>query len=339
MNFEEILNVSIRIEDSEQQRKARWKSVHFLHQTINREPFNKLSFDNAIFSNTSFVVDADFFVFNLIKFYKFPNQLNMDQHLRYLFYTYDHERRNSVDWRDILIAYKILFYFRFVRDRPLDLILELFVVYSDEKQFDSLNADIAVTLKQHEVSDLSQSTTHELDSLNSSQKESLVSLHSQSAGEGSSNRIKTDMKDILSLSNAEEYIKRILFAPCLSDTEVVTINEVAYDLFERIKDQGNQVTRKELRKLFQTIPKGKAILQLWSRFAWERLSSDMRLTVMDEALLHHRDNAEVIIGRYKLSQALALYTRNTFKTVFRAWKLQTIRASGARAYAVRKMKR
>jgi hypothetical protein len=212
--------------------------------------------------------------------------------------------------------------------------LELFVVYSDEKQPDSFNAGIAVTPRQHEASDCNGS-----DSLNSSQKEGLASLHSQSASDSSSNRIKSDMKDFLSLSNAEEYLKRILFAPCLSDTEVLTINEMAYDLFERIKDQGNQVTRKELRKVFQTLPKGKAILQLWSRFAWERLSSDMRLTVMDEALLHHRDNAEVIIGRYKLSQALALYTRNTFKTVFRAWKVQTIRASGARAYAVRKMKR
>jgi hypothetical protein len=60
---------------------------------------------------------------------------------------------------------------------------------------------------------------------------------------------------------------------------------------------------------------------------------------MDEAQLKHYNQAELIIGRYQLSQALQLYHKNTYKIIFRAWKFQTIKASGARAYAVKKMKR
>eukprot|EP01040_Poterioochromonas_malhamensis_P005054 gene5054-5417_t len=293
MKFEEILNVNVRVEDTEQQRRSRWKAVHHLYSMTTREPFNKISFENAIYSNATYTVNADYFVSSIIQEYRFPNSLKMDEHLRYLFYTFDQGRSNCVDWRHILLCYRLLRHFRFVRDRPIILILELFIIFTEAYRVSSKDPHTSAEVK----------------------------------------------KDHLFLEPADEQLMKIFSVPCLSDSDIMMMKELAHPLFTAVRIRhNNRITRRELDRLISE-PEHKKLVQFWSRHAWERLSSDMRLTVMDEAMLQHRDNAEVIIGRYQLMQALAMYHRNTYKVFFRAWKFQTIQASGARAYAIKKMKR
>jgi hypothetical protein len=295
MNFDEILSVSTRFEDNEQKRKQRWKAMHQFYLIITKEPFNQRSFDNAIYAHATFRVDSNYFVATIQRTYKFPNHLKVDEHLRYLYSTFDTERSDSVDWRNILMIFRILQYFRYVRDRPLDLLLELFVIFT------------------HEEGD----------------------------------KEKPVHKDELVLKNATENLQKIFFAPLLSDSDMVVMNEFLYPFLEYVQSRGNVIKRRDFKLYFQeshkhseqTKKERKKVIDFWSRHCWERLSSDMRLTIMDEATLYHRDNCEFIIARYQHQQALALHNKNTYKLIFRAWKFQTIKASGARAYAIKKMKR
>jgi hypothetical protein len=312
MTIDQILDTNVRLEDSERQRSARWKAMLSLYQTITSNAFCKISFDNAMFSHATTFIDVDYFVATIMKEYKFPNSMKMDSFLRHLYSTFDHERRNSVDWREILLHYRLLQQFRLVRDRSLDLILDLFIVYAADSP----------AIASSSIVD----------------------------------------KDNLTVKNANVYLKKIFSLPFLSDSDIVTVNELAYPLADSIRRNGNKISRKGFQKLLQeeekveeSVESGSkqseqceepkkrrkegSVVALWSRHAWERLSSEMRLTVMDEALLHHRDNAEFIIARYQHSQAMALYEKNTYRSIFRVWKLVTIKASGARAYAIKKIKR
>ncbi len=86
-------------------------------------------------------------------------------------------------------------------------------------------------------------------------------------------------------------------------------------------------------------PKFAPIVTQWSKQGWERIGTELRLTVIDEAQLFHRDNAERLLTRYKLSQALKIYARNCLKVVVKEWRLVSLRESGVRNYIMKKMYR
>eukprot|EP00981_Chlorochromonas_danica_P014826 scaffold8997_cov171-Ochromonas_danica.AAC.1 len=94
------------------------------------------------------------------------------------------------------------------------------------------------------------------------------------------------------------------------------------------------------RELARWLAKGGAqcaqFLSQWGNLAWQRLSSDQRLTILDESQLYHKSQAEVIINKHKLSQALLLYHNHLLRAVVRGWRSATIRATGARIFLLRK---
>ena len=105
MSFEQILNTSIPVDDPETKCKLRWKAIRQLYTITRLEEYNKFSFEMILYENATNLVTEEHFVFNIIKTYKFPNHMKMDAHLRWLYWTFDEERKNAVDWRDILVYY------------------------------------------------------------------------------------------------------------------------------------------------------------------------------------------------------------------------------------------
>lgn len=285
MSYEQILNTSVPIDDFEHKFRMRWKAMRQLYSITRLPEYNNFSFEMILYENATYNISEEHFVMNIIKTYKFPNNMKMDAHLRWLYWTFDNERRNQVDWRDILLYYKILLYFRFIKDRPLDLICILFDIYTNGEQ-----QQIA-------------------------KKEDFV------------------------LPHAIPCIEKVFLAPCITETEIADMR-IAYESLIAIVDNeyDNQIKHHQFQRLLRQSPHDK-IVTFWSKLMWDKLPSELRLTVVDEAQQFHKNNAEVIIARHKLAQAMAMYQKNTVKVIFREWKLYILRSTGVRMYHTRKLRR
>jgi hypothetical protein len=285
MTVGEILETSVRLEDSTEKRRHRWKYVRNLFAVINKPPFDKASFENALFAHAHYHMSLEQFTMRLMIEFKFPTKLRMDDYLRWLYLSFDTFRSNSVDWREMIMYYRVLRYFRLIKESSLELILLLFDVY----------------------------------------------------GEGGSDGSQVD-RDRIEVSNAKTVLLRIFQVPCLTEPELYGIETMLESLFDHLDTTGNKISRRALEVGFKSGRFSQRAVAYWSTLCWDRLPTDQRLTILDEAQTKHAVAAEVIISRFQLQQAIVIYTKNTLKHVLRAWKIVTVKASGARAFALSRLR-
>lgn len=271
-------------------RKNRWKHMRNLFLIISKPPFDKCSFENALVAHAHNFMTLEQFVMRMVYEFKFPPKMKMDEYARWLYQSFDECQENNVDWREMLLYYKVLRYFRFVRDRPLDLLLLLFDVYGEGGD----------------------------------------------CGEGSERSAMID-KDRIVLHSAKSHLTTIFTVPCLSETELYGMETMLEGLLDYLDLRNNRIARRELEQNYRNGTFSIRAVNYWATLAWQQLLPDQRLTILDEAQLQHAYAADVIISRYQNQQALVIFTKNTKKHFFRAWKIQTIKASGARAFASKRL--
>jgi hypothetical protein len=282
MKYAQLLDTSVVVEDEEQKRKHRWKLVRQLHVVTQSADHRMHSLERALFTNAQYIINEDLFVSCIIAEYRFGNDTCMNAQLRWLYASFDRERQNVTDWREVLVYYRALMYFRWVREREKDLVLVLTDIYSEGNGADRAH------------------------------------------------------KDSFELKNVSHVLRVIFRCPCESDGDVAQIDTLLQPLLDRMVKHGNIIIRRLLAK---TLDEYLPLLRSWGVMLWQRLSTDLRLTVLDEAQLQHRDNAERIISRFKLEQAMRMCSRNTSKLFFREWKFYTMRSTGVRSYSNKKMRR
>lgn len=142
---------------------------------------------------------------------------------------------------------------------------------------------------------------------------------------------KSVKKEKYVLTNATEYIHRIFRIPCITTAETGVMDSKLVDLFHILKMEKQVITRTAFQRLLES-DEHNHLVKLWAKYAWERLPTDFKLTVYDEAQLRHRDNAEGLLMRHKLSQAIRKYHKSLLKVVYREWKLEMLREAGVRNF-------
>lgn len=286
MTYDDITNLTVPIEDTELQCKLRWKYMRNLYFILTQKQFEKHSFEKALYASGIFHITMEQFVMVVMNEYKFPNDLKMDAHLHWLYWSFDHERSNKIDWREIVIYYRTLQYFRFIKNRTLDLFLNLFDIYGETLEF------VQIPNKHEAI-----------------------------------------------IQQPKSIISQFFFAICITEQERYQLSLYVKPFIERLSSKS--ISRKEFQRHLSNYNQEiqNKLFDLWSKYAWERISTDMRLQVLDETLLQHKSNAEIIISRHKLTQAIALNQRNIMKYFYKEWKLFTILSTGARVYELRKTRR
>lgn len=282
MSFDRLFGLNDVQVNQEYQRQCRWKSLRQLFYITSLSSYKNHSLETALYTLPGLVTN-EHFVMAIMAEYAFPRSLRMDAHLKWLYWSYDLNKTNQVDWRDILAGYRLLASFRLIRERNMELFL--------------LMADIYC--------------------------------------EGNDPNSKA-IKDDFLLPSPCKVLAKVALTPCQSDAEVESMQSMVEDMCKVIAKRGfSQVMkRRSLQGLLQEV--GGDLLSRWAALCWDRLSSDQRLTILDESQLYHKDQAEIIIARHKLSQALLMYQRNVSKLIFKEWRSITIRATGARVFNFRK---
>lgn len=144
MTYEEILNTTEYDEDIEKRLKCKWKELLHFSQMILLPEHKHGVIENALwrFGNTT----LQQFIMSLNYEFKF---IDMDNHLKKLYYSLDGGTTSNIDWRDITASLQILTFFRLVRDKTVDLLEILFDIYAKpievtlkmktEMSFDKIN--------------------------------------------------------------------------------------------------------------------------------------------------------------------------------------------------------
>lgn len=145
------------------------------------------------------------------------------------------------------------------------------------------------------------------------------------------NQGKSIKKEYYVLQNASEYVRRIMLIPCITTAEVGAMGSQLVDLFHVLKAEKQTITHLSLKRLLESTEHNH-LVKTWAKFAWERLPTDLRLIAYDEAQMRHRDNAEALLMRHKLAQAILMYNKSILRIVYREWKLEMLRESGVRNF-------
>lgn len=133
------------------------------------------------------------------------------------------------------------------------------------------------------------------------------------------------------LHNAGDIIRRICIMPCILSTEIGVMDSKLIDLLFILKSEKQTISRGALKHLLQS-EEHQPIVKLFAKYAWERLPTDLRLTAFDEAQMRHFENAEALMMRYKLSQAIRMYQLSLLRFTYREWKMDTLREAGVRHF-------
>lgn len=285
LSYKQVFEADIPLLNPAEQRKLRWKFLRNFYLATRQIPFDKCSFENALFNQPSLPITVEHFVAAVQSEYKFPNDMKMDSVLRLLFFSFAIDRKNSVDWREILVCYKILLYFRFIRDKSIDLVMILFEIYAE--------------------------------------------------GFGASGRIVS--KDGFVIKDARQSLRAVFTAPCINDIDIAAMDDRLEELYKSAIKRGDTIIWRNLLTMINEGSPG--LLEQWRILSWDRLPPELRLVALDESQLYHFKNADAIVGRYQLTQALIIADHNCLKHVFRAWKMFTITTTGARVYNIVKIKR
>lgn len=321
LSFSQLFSLRDCEVNGQQQRAYRWKALRQLHLVANQQGYAKHSLVQALHRLPSYRVTMEHFVQAVMAEFHFDKALKMEAHLKWLFWSFSDRRQpqqqeqegegeveqvevvegggsssaggsGRVDWRDILAAYQVLTFFRWVRERTVDLFLQLTDIFSEG-------------LPQGEQVGMGR-VVHREDFL---------------------------------IAKPCDLLRRLALLVCQSDGELIGMETFSEELSARLAREGfaKAMRRRELaRWLASGGPQCTQFLTQWGNLAWQRLSSDQRLTILDESQLYHKSQAELIINKHKLSQALLLYHTHLLRAVVRGWRSATIRATGARIFLLRK---
>jgi hypothetical protein len=122
MSLEQLLDTTEIVENAELRREKKWKEIRNLYMTIRNTPGCHGTIENAMWMYGDKKITVDHFVTAMIAEFKFDDTDRMDNHLRWLYWAFEGGHHDTVDWRDILAAYKMLVYFRLIRSKPLELL-------------------------------------------------------------------------------------------------------------------------------------------------------------------------------------------------------------------------
>jgi len=54
----------------------------------------------------------------------------MDNHIRWLYWSFDGGRDNQVDWREILACFKLMVYYKLIQPKTIELLISIFDIFA-----------------------------------------------------------------------------------------------------------------------------------------------------------------------------------------------------------------
>lgn len=333
MTVKEILSTTEFDENVTMKRKRRWKEIRQLYLITQQKEYCHGSIENALWFYGSSTVTLLVFITALTAEFNFDQTQHIDKHLRWLYWSFDGGSTDTVDWREILIALKVVVLFRLIRNRTKDLLVMLFDVFAYTKSDSKLGlrgspdqfwyvANPQVTLLKlftcvcesdydcKTVEDMLQNTI--INYFNSSTSNDDITNKMAVLQIGKQRIMDKNSKNSSSSSGSSNSIKHA-------------------DNNEGIP---SKVFRKDFIAMLDMEPK---LVMYWERLAWSRLPTDLRLLGYDEAQSSAQYHMDRITVRFKYEQAMYFHHKITYRKFFKDWIISNMKETRLNKYLLKKL--
>jgi len=322
LTVDEVFKTSFVTEDAEERRKKKWKLVRQLWSIFRQPPYNRGSIENALWFYGNRGVTVHHFVMAIVSEFKFDRRLNVDGYLRWLYWSFEGGSQDGADWRDMLVAFKVVILFRLVKSRAVDLLIIFFDIYAvpgakgdlghpdDDWYLPKANKYLARIFHSVCETDADIKTIDEMIAAAVHDLKHCEALGI--SGIPKKKKIQEETKfDFESLKS--QFNSRVSYEGSLIDDDHVSATTVA-----SATDKKDNMTRKAFKHMLK-LPSGVELVNFFKKIAWMRLPSELRLQALDEVQTQGLQRADTILMRFKVEQALYMYVKSVYRSCFRQW--------------------
>jgi hypothetical protein len=121
--------------DKNVRRKKKWKELLFLWNILQKEKYSKKLFENLFWRFPEYV-PVDTFIMIIMNEYHFECSMNIDKHLRILYFSFDENNNDKVNIKDIISSFIMINLNNLLRYNTIDMILKIYDIYSIEMRKD-----------------------------------------------------------------------------------------------------------------------------------------------------------------------------------------------------------
>jgi len=285
----------------------KWKEIIHLWNICRQPEYQWGSVENALWLYGTTGITVHHFVMALLNEFNFADELHMDAHLRYLYWSFDGGAENKADWREVLASVSLPKFYKMVRMKPLELLVKLFDIFAaGGSTANCVPNDSWYIDKFDDLMKIFYSPCMTLDE-------------------------KAMMKDGVEGVLLENRIDIKPLQIPGSDKERPKADGWTYTL-----------TRRIFKKIFK-VPEGEKnterskTLTRFTTFAWDRLPVELHLSAFDEIQVDAMRRADELTFKHQLRLALALYSKGLLRKIFKEWRIVAGSESYIRNFANRKV--
>eukprot|EP01031_Cornospumella_fuschlensis_P038311 gene38311-46556_t len=133
--------------------KHRWKYLHAVYFLLTSPECRYITLESCLEQNVSYIITKEHFIMSVIHAYPVKQTFNIERALELLYSTFDIDKLNQVDWRDMLTYYTVLYHFILMREHTLELIMRLVDIHTENVQpvNEKIDKDLLVIKNYEEV--------------------------------------------------------------------------------------------------------------------------------------------------------------------------------------------
>jgi hypothetical protein len=86
--------------------------------------------ENAFWAFGTAKINVNQFIMTIVREYKIVNDLPMESHLRWLYFSLEGGKEGRADWRELFSIVTVMTLFRLIKKKPEEVLMKIFNIYS-----------------------------------------------------------------------------------------------------------------------------------------------------------------------------------------------------------------
>ncbi len=304
MTVQQILDTSQFIEEEPERLIRKWKEILHLWDVCRRPEYRRGSLENALWYYGTTGITCHHFTIAVMSEFKFKDSDHMDAHLRWLYWSFDGGKENLADWREVSATCYILIFYKVLRLKPVHFMIKLFDIFAEGGSTgDAVPNDTWYISSHSDLCKIFKTPCYTVD-----QQEMMCNA----------------VDDLL------DHYQIDLHA-----------NEPGYDNGGGRVGWLHSVSRRKFKEMLKMDdehynPVGKRLMNRYISFAWDRMTTELKLNCFDEIQVDAMRRADEITHKHQMRLALALYGKALRRKVFREWRIAAGKDNFIRKFSIQR---
>ena len=307
MTVQQILDTNNFQEDEPHRLVRKWKEIIHLWTVTRRPEYRWGSIENSLWQYGTTGITVHHFTAALLSEFDFADDLHMDAHLRYLYWSFDGGASNDADWREVLAAVSLPKFYKLIRLKPMELLVKIFDIFA----------------KGGTTANCVPNDAWYIDSIE--------------------DMLKIFYAPCMTIQEKEMMLDGV--TSTLQDFRI-DLNPLQIEGSDKLRPKQDgwsyRCTRRAFKNMFRVPEEEKnthraRTVNRFQSFAWDRLPVELHLSAFDEIQVEAMRISEKLTEKHQLRLALALYFKSLQRKIFKEWRIVAGSESYIRNFANRKV--